>query len=783
MARRRERRDPRPERGPRRTPTRARAVGAGWEIPSMEALWLATIVVVPLVFLTEASAFSPFRVAKVTLVHVFVALLVTLWALHWARVRRTVSVPRDLGPSLAAWLRGNPNRWIFAAFAGYVFATVLAVATSMSFRTSLWGGFPGDDGYGLYNMAAYFVGFLVVATNVRTPSQIWRLVGAVAVVGAIVGVYAVAQRAGFDPFGFPKPGGRVVGTLGNPVFAGSLFVLTIPMTASLVGRYALGRSFAATAIWTVAAALQVCGLLFTESRGPVLGLAATFAVAVVVIVLSPGRIVPRLRVGHRWLMLAGGAVLIVAAVSGLALSLGKDRPLDQFGLGQSARQFDRLFDSSVGNRIWIWEGSARLIMERPAPAFYDDRLFFLRPLVGYGPDLFPYVFPLRAPPELKMGLAERVTTAHNHIIHLWVETGFLGAAAYVALILAAAAAGIRGIRRGLDVHPATRLLLIALVATIIGRMVDMSFGVATVGDQTVFWALLALLVALPVAFSDVGAISGGPAAEAPSPPTVRTLSIQAPVAWGLSGAVVLLAVAVPWFHSVDYLRASNYAANSIDLVDAGELTQGLERIERAVELAPDVVEYRLQEAAIYRIGSQESEGADVQVRFARLALEAAEVAAELQPFSTFVAIETAKAARVLTEQGDPGATGALLANLFRLADLRVHQPKAQELAASALIRDGRPRDAVVYATRGIDAAEAMANGLPAAEMRAKMRVVRAIAHLGAGEFESALADAVEALDINRTSRLASSTLKDILGAAEQAVVRSVVAEAEAALGQ
>ena len=62
---------------------------------------------------------------------------------------------------------------------------------SGSFRVSLWGEVPGQDSYSTYNVVAYAVLFGMIATRLKTRSQVWRLLGAIVAIDVLVIGYAV----------------------------------------------------------------------------------------------------------------------------------------------------------------------------------------------------------------------------------------------------------------------------------------------------------------------------------------------------------------------------------------------------------------------------------------------------------------------------------------------------------------------------------------------------------------------------------------------------------------
>ena len=68
----------------------------------------------------------------------------------------------------------------------------------------------------------------------------------------------------------------------------------------------------------------------------------------------------------------------------------------------------------------IWSASSRLSLFRPWFDYEPLSLSYIRPVIGYGPEMFKYTFPLETP------LGGLLSQAHNFFIHHWVEQGCLG---------------------------------------------------------------------------------------------------------------------------------------------------------------------------------------------------------------------------------------------------------------------------------------------------------------------------------------------------------------------
>ena len=116
-------------------------------------------------------------------------------------------------------------------------ATLVSVAFAPVRSIAIWGIDPGWDTYGLVSLAAYLVIFTAVATHLRTGAQLRRLVWALTGVSVAIGLLSVGQHFGVDPFrSGAGPAERAPSTFGNPIFAGSYLLMTVPVGHDPLGE-------------------------------------------------------------------------------------------------------------------------------------------------------------------------------------------------------------------------------------------------------------------------------------------------------------------------------------------------------------------------------------------------------------------------------------------------------------------------------------------------------------------------------------------------------------------
>ena len=679
-----------------------------WINRGLELLWLLAAFLTPLAFLDPNTAISETSIAylevpKIALLRTLAALMAALWLIQWGIHGRLPFVallggpgprfqPGEWLPRVRGWLRDRPSRWLLLAAWFFLGTTLLSTVLSGSLEVSLWGEVPGQDGYPAYTVVAYVLLFAVIATHLKTKAQLWRLTGAIAVMGTLVAGYAIFQHYGHDFFNLIEQTGggksEVSVFMGNSLFAGATLMMVVPITLvaavlSVGGRQwtpawswhslkPLVLSLAVVGLWSAVLAVQFLGITFTFARGPwvgtvaalagFLGLAALFAgwkvagraalilgltVALGVALLNGFGSISILGLGP-WLsvvfalvgLLAVAAIwadwrhlgrvvlgvgLAVTLVASIALAFSwfqSDGPAADpepgspaAGAASAAAQVtDQLssikgevLSGFVSGRATHWKVSWKLFRDRPWFEFDSLSLPWLRPLIGYGPDLFRYTYLLESPNEGLDLLPNEPDNAHNFFINHAVEQGILGLVSSLGIFAAVFIVGSFLLLRERQGYPlAHKLILIGLLATLGGRFLEMMVGVARVSDLTVLWVLLALFVALPQV------MEGPKAVPEPDPPppgrrgrrtspsaTTRTYSWSvvlrmAIVAWLVGGIGMLT-----WVKTVNNVRAAVTVGDTAESLSRGDFPAGLAGLDRAIELAPDISVYYDYKALIY----------------------------------------------------------------------------------------------------------------------------------------------------------------------------------------
>ena len=273
----------------------------------------------------------------------------------------------------------------------------------------------------------------------------------------------------------------------------------------------------------------------------------------------------------------------------------------------------------VSYRFDIWDASIKLVANREWFEYEDLSISFIRPLVGYGPELFKYTFPLESP------LGGLLSQAHNFWLHHWVEQGILGLFGSIGLFVAFFLVGLAQLWNNRNTYSTThKWLLVALLATMVGRGAEGFWGVNRESDLVLFWLLLAAFVVLPSVMI---------ASQEAEPASVPVVGPQRPlgrrerrmgragrrerrsrqagmgfvgeitplrvIAMSVVSALVIFLGWLTWDKNVDYFWAGTIAASARDRFSEGQFQEAERLMSEAVSKAPDVPIYYHNLAGIY----------------------------------------------------------------------------------------------------------------------------------------------------------------------------------------
>lgn len=561
-----------------------------------ESGWLAALVVVPIFFNTNTvRIFEEEKVALLRSIGVLIATSIIVWIAEVGR---------------SAWRPAGHSLWrlplvlpAFALTAAYGLSTAVSIAPGASF----WGAYVRCQG--TYTWLSYIVVFLAVVLLVRQRQQVDR-VATILLLGSVPpAVYGVLQHFGLDPLPWASDAtARVYGTAGNPIFLAGYLIMVVPVTLARVieqltaarrwswppagGRARLSGLLLLGAYLSLLF-VQLVSIVYSQSRGPFLGLAVGLTFFFVVLALHR-----RLR----WLTVTTAALV---AAGGLFLAVFNlpATPLQGLRSVPYVGRLGELTDIGQGTgkvRALIWQGATQLLASNPG-----------RALTGYGPETMFLAYPRFYPVELghyeSRGAAP--DRSHNETFDALITTGVVGLVAQLVVFLsfflhvlrwlgmietlgqrrafvAAVTVGgtvgalapyvfdgsLRfagvGLPAGITVgivayllgyafthldappQPARRddLLLIALLAGVMAHFIEIHFGIAVAATRLYFWLYAGLAVAVGMPLVDAATTdTARPQESAAAPLLSGNLVAVTPIV----GLILILLTFSFWVRGVD----------------------------------------------------------------------------------------------------------------------------------------------------------------------------------------------------------------------------------------
>ncbi len=416
---------------------------------SIEAVYLITIFLIPLIFAWLFPNVNVFELNKTIYFRTSLSLLLFL--------------------SLGRYLLFGAKQINFRA------RHYLAVGALMVFLllTLIWSPDRGLSFFGLYDRQEgvlsylfFFLWFFLLVYNFSYGDfrrKFDFVAGAITASAGLVSLYAWLQMMAFDPIRWSEPAfitGRATSTLGQPNFLGSFLLLTWPLTLYLLGRF---RQRWWRILGGLVLFLQLGAIYFTASRSAWLGLFLALAL-MVAWTWNQCRQRGWLTVKRTYV---GLAVVILVSVGFLVLLFN--------GQNNFSERLRSAFDwkkGSVSSRLIFWRDSLSSI--------------YRQPLQGYGLEnqesvLIKYY-------ERDWGINgyvnARTNRAHNFILDLALAGGIILAGLYVWMLIEIYLL----LDQQRQVNRGAKYLILALA----GYFVSLLFGFSFVAGQLYFWLYLAL---------------------------------------------------------------------------------------------------------------------------------------------------------------------------------------------------------------------------------------------------------------------------------------------------
>ncbi|MFQ5812928.1 MAG: O-antigen ligase family protein [Anaerolineae bacterium] len=504
----------------------------------IEAGWLAAVIVTPLLF--DWYSNRVFEASKVALLRSITVVMLAAWLI---KILEVGSWKLEVG-SWKLVLR-TPLVIPTLILAG---VHILATITSISPHTSFWGSY--ERWQGTYTTLSYMAIFLLTLQTLRRREQLERLITTMILVSLPVALYGIIQHYRLDPI--PRAADiaaiRVQSSIGNPIFLAAYLIMVIPLTIKRLidslSPLASGKEVASplnllsAACYVYILVAQLTCIVFTQSRGPFIGLIGGLFFFLLLLAISKDK---------RGLALTVIALAVQLLLFFVILNL-PNTPLASIRdipyLGRMVTMSPDLARGGKG-RLLIWEGAVNMAAADP-----------VRTIIGYGPETMYIAFHPYAPPELAdvEGLGRPADRCHNETLDVLVTRGLLGLAAYLllfgslfyycfkwlglvesrrqralfaALLLVGGSLGVlipwfvegalrfagvgipMGIIAALAVYLVMflfqrrkgkvrdnyrQILLITLLSAVIAHFIEIQFGIGIAATRTYFWLYTALMI-------------------------------------------------------------------------------------------------------------------------------------------------------------------------------------------------------------------------------------------------------------------------------------------------
>lgn len=309
----------------------------------------------------------------------------------------------------------RPRKNIFIAAAGlFIFFLFISSIFGVHFFKSFWGNEERFSGW--FYLLHAFAAFLVLPAIFRNKEEWRRFIGFNVIAG--IGMFAIAILSLFGvKFWGVDLGLRIAGTMGNPLFLGTYFIIILVFALYLAASV---QNFKIKILWFACSAIIFYGIVLTQSRGALYGTLLGILAGLFYYGLFSKSKKARLAV-------ASGTLIIIAATG--AVFVFRNSGFVKNGI--LARFADFSITAGTGNtRLMGWRIALQAIKERP--------------LLGWGMEGFDVAFNKYYNPQfLKYSYYETwFDRPHNKVLETAVDGGAICLALYL-LIFAAAGREIR----------------------------------------------------------------------------------------------------------------------------------------------------------------------------------------------------------------------------------------------------------------------------------------------------------------------------------------------------
>ncbi len=307
--------------------------------------------------------------------------------------------------------RYRPQKNLLTAlFGSFIFILFIASLFGVDFGRSFWSD--GERATGWFLLAHVFLFFIAISAVLKTKKEWGGYLKFNAAVSLAMFGFSILPLFGVKFWNIDF-GTRIFGPLGNPIFAAAYFILNLAFIAYL---FCAAESKKSKAAWLACGLIIFYGVILTQSRGAMLGIAAGFAAALFFYGFFNKQKKARM--------------LIIFAVIFAALAISPIFIFKNSGFVKDNEVLARIASISISTgtartRLLTWQIAWQAIKERP--------------FLGWGAEGFYAAFNQYYNPELlRYSYYETWSDKpHNNLLGVATDAGIPGALIYLSIFAAA----------------------------------------------------------------------------------------------------------------------------------------------------------------------------------------------------------------------------------------------------------------------------------------------------------------------------------------------------------
>jgi O-antigen ligase len=326
--------------------------------------------------------------------------------------------------------------------------------------------------------------YFVIVNNIRDEKQIRRIISAVLIVGAALGIYGIFQYNDIDfSFWIPITGrNKVFGLFGNVGYFAGYIILPLSLAIPL---FFVTKNRNRKILLLIGILAMGITLIVTFTRSSYLALGVSLLFMFLLSLLSRGKNL--LKENKKLFIFL--LIVIILAVSLFIIPTPLNKPgtaISQIKERVSITQLTN--DFSSGRRVAIWKCTWMMVKDHPIlgsgiGTYKYNTLRYQAKFFEQGDNrsIYPY------------GFADK---AHNEYLQLWAELGTIGLAIFLWLVITYFIYGIRYLKREKDEQK--QGIMIGLMGAVVAFLLDCFFWfpLHLSSNLSLFWLFIGLRWAL-----------------------------------------------------------------------------------------------------------------------------------------------------------------------------------------------------------------------------------------------------------------------------------------------